>query len=91
MSKLSDNITEIKDNSFLNQCKDNSNENFIEDISIQILEGKKKSIDNTNNNIFTRMESGAKIPSENENIVSSERLISKSYIFEDNQYKNIKV
>ena len=42
MSKLSDNITEIKDNSFLNQCKDNSNENFIEDISIQILEGKKK-------------------------------------------------
>ena len=52
---------------------------------------KKKSIDNTNNNIFTRMESGAKIPSENENIVSSERLISKSYIFEDNQYKNIKV
>jgi hypothetical protein len=48
LSKLSDNITEINDNSLINQYKDNLNENYIEDISIQILDSKKKSIDKSN-------------------------------------------
>ena len=92
LSKLSDNITEINDNSLINQYKDNLNENYIEDISIQILDSKKKSIDKSNdinNNIINKTNSIIKITSENE-IISKDKL-SNSFIIDDNQYNNIKV
>ena len=94
ISKLSDNITEIKDNSIINQCKDNINENFIEDISIHILDAKKKSNEKLNDfstNTINRTKSIIKFPSESENIVSKDKLITNSFIIDDNQYKNIKV
>ena len=94
LSKLSDNVTEIKDSSIINQCKDNINENFIEDISIHILDTKKKSnekLNDINNNTFNRTKSIIKFPSENENIVSKDKLVTNSFIIDDNQYKNIKV
>ena len=94
LSKLSDNVTEIKDSSIINQCKDNINENFIEDISIHILDAKKKSnekLNDINNNTFNRTKSIIKFPSENENIVSKDKLVTNSFIIDDNQYKNIKV
>ena len=92
LSKLSDNITEINDNSLINQYKNNLNENYIEDISIQILDSKKKSIDKSNdvnNNIINKTNSIIKITSENE-IISKDKL-SNSFIIDDNQYNNIKV
>ena len=92
LSKLSDNITEINDNSLINQYKDNLNENYIEDISIQILDSKKKSIDKSNdvnNNIINKTNSIIKITSENE-IISKDKL-SNSFIIDDKQYNNIKV
>ena len=95
VSKISDNITEIKDNSLINQYKDNPNENFIEDISIQFLEGKKKSNNDIGNsiinNIIIKRESNVKIPPEVENMGSNDRMLSNSFIIDDNQYKNIKV
>ena len=91
ISKQSDNITEVKDDSVIIENKDNLNENNIEDISIQILEGKKKSTDNLNNNTSIRNESNIKFPSENENILSNNRILSNSFTVDDNLYKNIKV
>ena len=94
LSKLSDNITEINDNSIINYSKEKLNENFIEDISIQILDSKKKSnekLNDTNNNAFNKTNSQIKIPSENENIVSNDKLVTNSFINDDNHYKNIKV
>ena len=93
LSKLSDNITEINDNSLINQYKDNNlDENIMEDISIQMLDSKKKSVNKSNdknNNIINNSNSIINSPFQNE-IISKEKF-SNSFIIDDNQYSNIKV
>ena len=93
LSKLDDNITEVKENSVINQYKDNLEENFIEDISINMLEQKKKvnSINDINNNTFIKSKSNIKFPSEDENIISNDILLTNNYTNDDNQYQNIKI
>ena len=93
LSKLDDNITEVKENSVINQYKDNLEENFIEDISINMLEQKKKvnSINDINNNTFIKSKSNIKFPSEDENIISNDILLTNNYTNDDNQFQNIKI
>ena len=93
LSKLDDNITEVKENSVINQYKDNLEENFIEDISINMLEQKKKvnSINDINNNTFIKSKSNIKVPSEDENIISNDILLTNNYTNDDNQFQNIKI
>ena len=93
LSKLDDNITEVKENSVINQYKDNLEENFIEDISINMLEKKKKvnSINDINNNTFIKSKSNIKFPSEDENIISNDILLTNNYTNDDNQFQNIKI
>ena len=93
LSKLDDNITEVKENSVINQYKDNLEENFIEDISINMLEQKKKvnSINDINNNTFIKSKSNIKVPSEDENIMSKDILLTNNYTNDDNQFQNIKI
>jgi transcription initiation factor TFIIIB Brf1 subunit/transcription initiation factor TFIIB len=64
VSKLSDNITEPKDNSIINNYANNCNENFIEAISIQIIEQKNKMKNNSNEigNLFVKQDSDINIP-----------------------------
>ena len=89
LNKLSDNITEIKDNSIINQYKDNSNENNIDDISIQIFEPKKKSFNEINTII--KKESNVIFPSNNDSAIFNDKLLSNSSTNENIQYNNIKV
>ena len=93
LSKLDDNITEVKENSVINQYKDNLEENFIEDISINMLEQKKKvnSINDINNNTFIKSKSNIKVPSEDENIISNDILLTNNYTNDDYQFQNIKI
>ena len=86
-SKLNDSITEGKENSFINQDFDNLNENIIEDISIKMLDSKKKSL----NNISEMSNKIVNINIPSENIAFSNKLLSNSFTLEDNQYQNIKV
>ena len=86
-SKLNDSITEGKDNSIINQDFDNLNENIIEDISIKILDSKKKSLNNLSE--ISNKIANINIPSEN--CAFSNKLLSNSFTMEDNQYQNIKV
>ena len=94
ISKISDNITDGKDNSLINQYKDDLNENNIEDISLHILDSKKKS-NNTNDinntNIFVKKDSNIKIPLENECDILKDKLLSNSFSIDDNQFQNIKI
>ena len=94
ISKISDNITDGKDNSLINQYKDDLNENNIEDISLHILDSKKKS-NNTNDinntNIFVKKDSNIKIPLENECDILKDKLLSNSFTIDDNQFQNIKI
>ena len=94
ISKISDNITDGKDNSLINQYKDDLNENNIEDISLHILDSKKKS-NNTNDinntNIFVKKDSNIKIPLENECDIVKDKLLSNSFTIDDNQFQNIKI
>ena len=94
ISKISDNITDGKDNSLINQYKDELNENNIEDISLHILDSKKKS-NNTNDinntNIFVKKDSNIKIPLENECDILKDKLLSNSFTIDDNQFQNIKI
>ena len=89
LNKLSDNITEIKDNSIINQYQDNSNENHIDDISIQIFESKKKSFNEINTII--KKESNVIFPSNNDSAIFNGKLLSNSSTNENIQYNNIKV
>ena len=91
VSKLSDNITEPKDNSIINNYANNCNENFIEEISIQIIEQKNKMKNNSNEigNLFVKQDSDINIPG-NYNI-SSDRMSSKSFTNDENPCKNIKI
>ena len=93
LSKLDDNITEVKENSVINQYKDNLEENFIEDIAINMLEQKKKvnSINDINNNTFIKSKSNIKVPSEDENIISNDILLTNNYTNDDYQFQNIKI
>lgn len=86
-SKLNDSITEGKENSIINQDFDNLNENIIEDISIKILDSKKKSLNNLSE--ISNKIANINIPSEN--CAFSNKLLSNSFTMEDNQYQNIKV
>ena len=94
ISKISDNITDGKDNSLINQYKDDLNENNIEDISLHILDSKKKS-NNTNDinntNIFVKKDSNIKIPLENECDILKDKLLSNTFTIDDNQFQNIKI
>ena len=89
LNKLSDNITIVNDNSIINQYKDDSKENNIEDISIHIFDSKKKSINDINTLI--KKDSTINFPSDNDNIISNDKIISNSFTNEDIQYQNIKV
>ena len=89
LNKLSDNITVVNDNSIINQYKDDSKENNIEDISIHIFDSKKKSINDINTLI--KKDSTINFPSDNDNIISNNKIISNSFTNEDIQYQNIKV
>ena len=89
LNKLSDNITIVNDNSIINQYKDDSKENNIEDISIHIFDSKKKSINDINTLI--KKDSIINFPSDNDNIISNNKIISNSFTNEDIQYQNIKV
>ena len=89
LNKLSDNITVVNDNSIINQYKDDSKENNIEDISIHIFDSKKKSINDINTLI--KKDSTINFPPDNDNIISNDKIISNSFTNEDIQYQNIKV
>ena len=91
VSKLSDNITEPKENSVINNYANNCNENFIEDISIHIIEQKNKIKNNSNEigNLFVNQDSDINIPG-NYNI-TSDRMSSKSFTNDENPCKNIKI
>ena len=89
LNKLSDNITEVNDNSIINQYKDNSNENKIEDISIQILDSKKKSFNELNS--FIKKESNINFPNDDDNIFLNDKLMTNSFNNENIQCNNIKV
>ena len=94
ISKISDNITDGKDNSLINYYKDDLNENNIEDISLHILDSKKKSnnINDINNtNTFIKKDSNIKIPLENECDILKDKLLSNSFTIDDNQFQNIKI
>ena len=89
LNKLSDNITEVNDNSIINQYKDNSNENKIEDISIQILDSKKKSFNELNS--FIKKESNINFPNDDDNTFLNDKLMTNSFNNENIQCHNIKV
>ena len=89
LNKLSDNITIVNDNSIINQYKDDSKENNIEDISMHIFDSKKKSINDINTLI--KKDSTINFPPDNDNIISNDKIISNSFTNEDIQYQNIKV
>ena len=89
LNKLSDNITIVNDNSIINQYKDDSKENNIEDISIHIFDSKKKSINDINTLI--KKDSTINFPPDNDNIISNDKIILNSFTNEDIQYQNIKV
>ncbi len=95
ISKGSDNITEPKDNSLINHYDNNFNENYIDDISIQIIEQKNKQKNNLNeiDNIYTSHESKLNIPcyENNINTISEDRMLNNSLTNDENPYENIKV
>ena len=93
ISKGSDNITEVQDNSMLNGYNNDLNENYIDDISIQIVEQKNKikNNDNISENIFMNNNSKINIPTDNENLPTDERMLTNSITNEENLFQNIKI
>ena len=93
VSKLSDNITEPKDNSIINYYANNYNDNNIDDISFQIIEQKKKQKNNSNdiNNISMSNDSRINMPYSNVNIVTDEKISSYIFTNEDNPYQSLKI
>lgn len=91
VSKFSDNITEPKDNSVINNYANNCNENFIDEISIHIIEQKNKMKNNSNEigNVFINQDSDINIPG-NYNI-TNDRISSNSFTNDENPCKNIKI
>ena len=93
LSKASDNITEPKDNSLINYYNNNLNENYIDDISIQIIEQKNKPKNNLNesNNLYLSHESKVNMPCCYENNITEERMSNYSLTNDENPYQNIKI
>ena len=89
VSKFSDNITEPKDNSVINNYANNCNENFIDDISIHIIEQKNKMKNNSNEigNLYVNQDSDINIPG---NYIS-DRMSSNTFTNDENPCKNIKI
>ena len=87
------NVTEIKDNSVLNKFENELNENYIDEISIHIVESKNKiknSINNENDNLQISKDSKIKIPSNND-ISTDERILSNSITNDENLFNKIKI
>jgi hypothetical protein len=93
LSKASDNITEPKDNSLINYYNNNLNENYIDDISIQIIDQKNKPKNNLNesNNLYLSHESKVNMPCCYENNITEERMSNYSLTNDENPYQNIKI
>ncbi len=93
ISKGSDNITEVQDNSMLNGYNNDLNENYIDDISIQIVEQKNKikNNDSVSENIFMNNNSKINIPTDDENLPTDERMLTNSITNEENLFQNIKI
>ena len=91
ISKINDNITEVKDNSLINNYENNYNENYLEDISIHIDEKNKQKNNDGGNSLFISNESKINIPLENEEISSVKRINSNSITNDDNKFNNIKI
>ena len=94
VSKASDNITEVRDNSLINHYNNDFNENFFDDISIHIIEQKniKKNVNETvNNNLNITHDSKIVIPSNHENSETDERFFSNSIANDDQPCQNIKI
>ena len=91
ISKGSINITEVKDNSLINHYDNNYNENYLEDISIHIVEKNKQKNSDDINNLFLSNDSKIKIPFDDENIISNEKRNSNSLTNDYNQINNIKI
>ena len=93
LSKASDNITEPKDNSLINYYNNNLNENYIDDISIQIIEPKNKPKNNINeiNNLYLSHDSKVNMPCCYENNITEERMSNYSLTNDENPYQNIKI
>ena len=93
ISKINDNITEVKDNSLINNYENNYNENYLEDISIHIDEKNKQKNNDGGNSLFISNENESKIniPLENEEISSVKRINSNSITNDDNKFNNIKI
>ena len=87
------NVTEIKDNSVLNKFENELNENYIDEISIHIVESKNKiknSINNENDNLQISKFSKIKVPSNND-ISTDERILSNSITNDENLFNKIKI
>ena len=93
VSKESDNITEVKDNSIINFYDNNYSENYIDNISIHIVESKnkQKSNNNENDNLNISQNSNINVPINNDNNSTDARNVTNSFINDEKNYQNIKV
>ena len=94
VSKASDNITEVRDNSLINHYDNDYNENYIDDISIHIIAKKNKQKNENeidNNNLNISHDSKIVIPSNHENSATDERMLTNSITNDEHPYQNIKV
>ena len=93
VSKVSDNITEAKDISVINYYAKNCNNNYIDDISIQIIEQNNKQKNNSNDidNLYKSHDSQIKMPDSDENNDYNKRVSTNSLTNDENPYQNFKV
>ena len=75
----------------INHYDNNYNENYLEDISIHIVEKNKQKNSDDINNLFLSNDSKIKIPFDDENIISNEKRNSNSLTNDYNQINNIKI
>ena len=91
ISKVTENITEINDISFINHYTNNCNENYIEDISIHIIP-QKDDLNNNIDNSFINPDKKIKLPSSEDNIIDTdERMFNNSLTNNENPFQNIKI
>ena len=89
-SKVTDNITEIKDISLINHYTNNCNENYIDDISIHIIQ-QNNDLNNIDNS-FINPDNKIKLPFSNDNIITTdERLFNNSINDDENPFQSIKI
>ena len=90
VSKVSENITEIQDISLINHYTNNCNENYIDDISIHIIP-QKNDLNNIDNS-FINPDHKIKLPSSNDNAISTnERILNNSSTNDGNPFQSIKI